>query len=131
VSAERVARVWRSIGLGVLVLALLASAYNGLWEGWSELQNDDTPPMRLATATQLLYGLAALLALLALARRATRRWVFPLLLVWAFATTATATLAPIVYGGRPLGTGIAAGAITALLVGPAVWLWRRACRKRS
>jgi len=131
VSAERVTRVWHSIGLGVLVLALLASAYNGLWEGWSELHNDDTPPMRVATATQLLYGLAALLALVALALRPARRWVFPLLLVWAVATTSTATLAPIVYGGRPLGTGIAAGAITALIVALPLWLWRRACRKRS
>ena len=121
----------RWIGLGLLVLALLFCAYNGLVEGWRELHNDDTPAMRVATVTQLLYGAAATLALLALAVPAWRRRVFPLLLVWAVATTSTGALAPVVYGGRSLGVGAAAGAITALIAGALVWVWHRAYRSRG
>jgi len=122
-------RLWERIGLGLLVLLLLACGYNGLVEGSHELRNNDPPWMRVATATQLLYGGAAVLALIALAFR--RSWVFPLLVVWAVATTATATLAPVVYGDAPWTAGAAAGAATAVLVGLVLWGWRRACSRRD
>ena len=122
-------RALRWIGLGLLVLALLACAYNGLWEGWLELHNDDTPAMRVATVTQLLYGAAATLALLALAVPAWRRRVFPLLVCWAVATTLTGGLSPVVYGGSSLGVGVAAGALTAAVAGALVWVWHRVYRR--
>jgi hypothetical protein len=123
-----VSRALRWIGIGLLVLALLACAWNGLREGSRELHNDDTPAMRVATVTQLLYGALAVLALLALAVPAWRRRVFPLLICWAVATTLTGGLAPVVYGGSSLGIGVAAGALTALIAGGLVWVWHRVYR---
>jgi peptidoglycan/LPS O-acetylase OafA/YrhL len=122
-------RIWRLIGLVLLVALLLACVYNGLVEGWNELQNDDTPPMRVATATQLLYGAAALGALIALAIPNQRRWVYPLLVVWGVACTITATLAPVVYGEASWNTGAAAGLLTVLIVLLVLWGWRRACKR--
>ena len=119
---------WRGLGLAVLVLLLAASAYNGLVEGINELHNNDTPWMRVATVTQLLYGAAAVAALLALVFRL--RGVYPLLVIWALATTATATLAPVVYGNSPWIAGAAAGAVTVVIVGLVLWLWRLAARTR-
>ena len=117
-------RIWRLVGLVLLVALLLACVYNGLVEGWNELQNDDTPPMRVATATQLLYGLAAAGALIALAIPARRRWVSPLLVVWGAASIVTATLAPVVYGGASWTSGAAAGLLTVLIVLLVLWGWR-------
>ena len=122
-------RTWRWIGLVLLVALLLGCVYNGLVEGWAELQNDDTPPMRVATATQLLYGAAALGALIAIAIPAGRRRVYPLLVVWGVACIATATLAPVVYGEATWTVGLLAGLATAVIVLLVLWGWRRACRR--
>ncbi len=45
--------VWRALALGLLVILLLASAYNGLVEGLNAIHYADTPGMQVATVTRL------------------------------------------------------------------------------
>jgi hypothetical protein len=112
------------VGLGILVAALAFTAYTGLTEGFKATGfAATTHGMRVATAAQLLYGGSAAAALLALAFR--RQWVLGLLLVWAGAGAATAGLAPVVYGGQPVSTGLLTGVASGLLLGLAAWGWRR------
>lgn len=115
--------------LALLVLLLLLTAFNGLVEGISATHYADTRGMRLATATQLLYGGLALAALGALAFR--RRWVFGLLVAWGISVTVTATLAPVVYGGTPVRDGVLAGSITGAVVALILWCWRRLARNQE
>ena len=116
-------RVWRAIALGVLVLLLLVTAYNGLVEGVIATRHAGTPGMRVATVTQLLYGICSVVALLALATK--RRWALWPVVGWAAAVIATAGLAPVVYGGAPVRTGVLSGVAAALLLGLVIWAWRR------
>ena len=126
-SGERGGRaVGRAIALGILVIFLLAGAYNGLVEGINATHHADTPGMRVATVTQLLYGVAAVVALLALAtKRAWSRWA---VLGCFLAASVTGGLAPVVYGGEPVRTGLLSGAVSALLLGLVYWAWRRSSR---
>ena len=120
-------RLWRIVGLGVLVAALAFTAYTGLTEGFKATGFvATTHGMRVATAAQLLYGGCAAAALLALAFR--RQWVFGLLVGWAVGGAATAGLAPVVYGGQPVSTGLLTGVVSGLLLGLAPWGWRRCGR---
>ncbi|HEV8149533.1 MAG TPA: hypothetical protein VGP61_05050 [Gemmatimonadales bacterium] len=116
----------RVLGLGVLVLLLLATGYNGLVEGVSATHYADTGGMQVATVTQLLYGVLSVAALLALGFR--RRRVHGLLVGWAIALTATMALAPVVYGGQSLWKGVLAGSVTALIAGLAVRGWKLVSR---
>lgn len=75
--------------------------------------------MRVATATQLLYGIGAVAVVGAL--RFWRRFVFHLLVIWGGAVVATGLLAPVVYTGRPIAVGLAVGAATTLVVGVVLW----------
>jgi hypothetical protein len=118
---------WGAIALSVLVVLLLASAYNGLVEGLSATRYADTPGMRAATITQLLYGGCAVVALLALATR--RRWALWPLLGWAATASATAGLAPVVYGNTPVRTGVLSGGAAALLAGFLIWAWHKSSRR--
>ncbi|HEV8600168.1 MAG TPA: hypothetical protein VGQ69_12460 [Gemmatimonadales bacterium] len=113
----------RVIALGVLVILLLVTGYNGLVEGVIATHHAGTAGMRVATVTQLLYGVCAVVALLALA--AKQRWVLWPVAGWALAVIATAGLAPVVYGGTPVRTGLVAGAGAALVLGLVLWAWRR------
>jgi hypothetical protein len=85
----------------VVIVALRLTAYNGLVEGINATRFPDTPGMKVATATQLLYGVAAVAALLSM--RLRPRLVLPILVAWGLAVTATGVLAPVVYAGQPLG----------------------------
>jgi len=111
----------RSARYGIVIVALLLTGYNGVVEGINATRFADTPGMKVATATQLLYGLGAVAALAAMGFR--RRLVFPILVVWGLAVTATGALAPVVYAGRSFGLGAAVGATTALVVVLLLWAW--------
>ena len=112
----------RVVCLILLMILLAACAWNGLYEGIIATRHADTPGMQAATVTQLLYGVFGLAALLALWRK--REWVTPLLIGTGIASSLTAGLAPVVYAGTDVSTGIAAGLITAVVFVLAVWCWR-------
>jgi hypothetical protein len=116
-------RVGRAIALGILVIFLLAGAYNGLVEGSNVTRFADQPGMRVAAVTQLLYGAAAVVALLALATR--RRWTVLPVAICFLAATITGGLAPVVYGDQPVLTGVLSGAVSALVLGLVFWAWWR------
>jgi len=104
-----------------VVVAL--TAYNGVVEGINATHYADTFGMKVATATQLAYGAFAVLALVAMAFR--RRLVPRLLIPWGAAVVATGALAPVVYAGTSMAVGLLVGAITAIVVGLAIWAWPR------
>ena len=114
---------WRIVRLVVILVLLAATAYNGLVEGIQGTHFASTTGMRVAVATQLAFGVLGLAALITVFLRP--RWVFPLLVPWALAATATAALAPVVYAAASPGIGAATGAAAALVTGLAVWAWRR------
>lgn len=119
---SRAGRVLCGIGCTALALLLAASAYNGIYEGLIAIRTAGTRGMLVASVTQLLYGGLGALALLALAVR--RDWVAPLLVGWGITVTLTAGLAPVVYGGASLFTGIGTGVLTALIAWLTLTLWR-------
>jgi hypothetical protein len=116
-------RTWRILGLSVVVLILLVTTYNGLVEGMLATRFADTPGMRVATGTQLLYGVFGAATLVALMAR--RSWVVGLLSGWGLAVVLTAALAPVVYGGTSLANGASAGVGAAVVVAILLWVWRR------
>jgi hypothetical protein len=117
------------IGCVLLVLLLGATAYNGLYEGVIAIPSADTLGMQIATVTQLSYGIFAALGLLALLFR--RSWVEPALRGWGVTLTLTAGLAPVVYAGASLLTGIGTGLLTAAVAWLTLALWRIARRGRT
>jgi len=113
--------------LGLLVLCLLAAAYFGLTEGFPLLREARTGVQRLAAWTELLYGVAALASLVALASRL--RWTVALLIVWAALVTITAALAPVVWGGASSAAGAESGAAAAIVLAALLIGWHRLCRR--
>lgn len=112
---------------GFLVLLLVAAAYFGLTGGFELLRQAHSGVQRLATGMELLYGLAALLALVALASR--HRWTLRLLIVWAAAVTATSALAPWVWGGTTWMVGAEAGATVGVVLAVVLWGWHHVGRR--
>ncbi|MGH7562664.1 MAG: hypothetical protein ACRENB_16780 [Gemmatimonadales bacterium] len=115
----RVRAVWRAARLGLVVLVLLAAAWLGLFEGFNGLRDADTRGQRIASVFQVLYGLAAAGSLVTLF--AAPVWTRLTLGVWCVAVTATATMAPIVWGEESWRSGAVAGAATAVFVGLVAW----------
>jgi hypothetical protein len=122
-------RIVSSLVTGLLVLLLLAAAYFGLTSGFGLLREAHTGAQWLATGTELLYGLTALLALAALASR--HKWTLRLLIVWAAAVTATSALAPVVWGGTSWMVGAESGGGAGLLLAVLLWSWHYAGRRES
>ena len=98
-----------------LVLVLLASAYFGLAAGPNILRAAHTPLQWLATATELLYAVAAVGALWLMYREDRRQR--PVLVLFTVAVTVTTGLAPTVWGRAGWSTGLISAAVAALLVG--------------
>jgi hypothetical protein len=120
---EHMPKVLLVLRYSVVIVALLLTGYKGLVEGVNATHVADTPGMKVATATQLLYGVTAVAAILAM--RLWPRLVFPILIAWGLAVTATGALAPVVYAGRPLGWGVSGGALTGAVVSLLLWAWPR------
>jgi hypothetical protein len=114
-------RVVSTILTAFLILLLLASAYLGLTGGIPLVREAHTAARALATGTELLYGVAALLALVALANR--YRWSFRVLIVWAAGLTATSGLAPVVWGNTSVRTGVVSGAVAGVVLALILWAW--------
>jgi len=122
-------RIVSSLLTGVLVLLLLAAAYLGLTGGFGLLREAHTGVQRLATGTELIYGLTALLVLVALASR--HQWTLHLLVLWAAAVAATSALAPVVWGGASWTVGAETGGAVGVLLAVVVWSWHYVGRRVS
>ena len=78
---------------------LLAAVWFGIKEGFDGFTDAETPSQRAAGVLQILYGICAATALVALFTH--RTWLRWPLLAWAFTVTATGTIAPIVWTSAP------------------------------
>jgi hypothetical protein len=112
-------RVWSWLRLVVIVALLAVCAWNGFEDGVTNLRAPGTPGQRVATVTQLVYAVCALLAIVALLGRS--RYTVALLVVWDVAVTITAGMAPIVWGQTGLGPGLIAGAATGAVAALVTW----------
>jgi hypothetical protein len=117
--------LWRTVRLWAVVVLLLFCAYSGIVGGLDALRSVSTPGQRIAGASQLVYGISAVAALLALLLR--RRWSMPLLLVWGAALTLTGGMAPVVWGEQNALVGLLGAAVVAPIVGLVLW----ACRSHN
>ena len=91
----------------LLVLMLLASAFLGITDGVGLVRQAHTTAQAVATAAELLYGVAAVGALVALASR--HKFAPHLLTLWAACVTITSGLAPVVWGGTSVAVGAESG----------------------
>lgn len=118
------ARGWReSLRTAAVLGFLLVTAYSGLVEGSSSWRSALTAAQRVASAAQLLYGIASAAALIAVL--AGSRWALWLLLLWGLAFTTTGAMAPVVWGDAGVGAGAVAGIVVAALVALEIGLWRK------
>lgn len=109
------ARVWRWVAI-VLLVALCATGLNSARDSWPSVM---TTGQRAQNAAQLTYGVAGLLAAVALAARwpIARR----LFRIFAIAVTLAAGLAPVVWGETAWWTG-AIAAVVGALIAWLIWL---------
>ena len=103
----------------LIVVVLLAAGWLGLKEGLDGMHDAETTGQRLAATSQLLYGAAAVASLAALLARAS--WFRLTFGLWAVAMSATATLAPVVWGGAAWSTGVLSGPAAAVITGLVCW----------
>ena len=108
----------------LLTLLLLASAYLGLTGGFALVRESHSAWQAAATATELGYGVAGLLAIVL--RAAQHRWSLAVLVVWVAGLVATSALAPVVWGHASRLVGVGSGAGALVLMGGLVWGWRAA-----
>lgn len=120
-----------SLGLricyGVAVVLVGLTVYSGLSDAPGVLRSPENTKQIVVGVAQLVYVAAALATLVALALRAS--WSVGAAIVWAAATTTTASFASVAWdtsGGIPavLGALLGAGTATALVV----WCIRRFLR---
>jgi len=103
----------RHLRLALVTLVLGVSVWLGLADGIDDLRNAGSAGQRVAASCQIMYGLAATIGLIALFFRPG--WARPALIVWAFALTATAALAPVVWGGTAWWNGALSGGMALLI----------------
>jgi len=108
-------RVRLLVVTGVLVVAV----WLGLKNGVDAARGAASAPQRIAAGLQVAYGVAAAASLVAMAAR--RAWLPWAVASWALTLTATATIAPIVWGGADWSFGALGGLATASLAGLVAW----------
>ena len=99
----------------VLALLLLASAYFSLTAAVGLVRAAHALGQQVATVSELLYGVSAVLALVLLARR--HPWSLRVLIVWAAAVTLTTALAPVVWGKTAWGIGVKSAVLAPAPIG--------------
>jgi hypothetical protein len=110
---------WRAVRITVIAAFLLLLVWLGIGEGIDGLREAEGRWQRIAAATQICYGVASVACLLALfVRPALAATAFT---VWALALTATAGLAPVVWGGAPWQTGVLAAGATFAIAALVTW----------
>ena len=112
----------------LLVLLLVIAAYFGLSDGFRAVRGAHGSLQVLVSATQLLYGLLAMAALIAVGFG--HRAAGALLVGWVAALAVTNGMSPFVWGFGSVADGIKSGVITGLWLGLVVWLWAY-CRRRA
>ena len=122
-------RFRRNACLIFVVILLLLTAWLGMVEGSNGYRSARTSGQHVAAVTQLSYGAAAVLCLVALYLRA--RWAPAALTAWVVTLTATATLAPIVWADAGILSGLLAGMATAAVAGLASWCARASLRRSA
>ncbi len=112
-------RIGSHLRLGAIVVVLGATGWLGLTDGWNLTRTAVTMGQRVATGTQLAYGFFGLLALAGVLMR--RRWALVPLTLWGLSVTATAALAPVVWGGSGWQAALGGGAGAAVVAALVLW----------
>jgi hypothetical protein len=112
----------RRAGIVLGILVLLALTWFGLRGGIGEWSQAETLGQRIQVAAQFAYGLFSVLTIVSVFRRGPfARIVRP---VWLAAITVAGAMAPVVWGGGSLLSGILAG-LAAIVIGLLIlWLLR-------
>jgi hypothetical protein len=109
---------WFYAALTLLVLSAI-----GLKNGYDEWGGAETIGQRVATITEIMYGLLGPLSALGLARAwPVTIW---LLRVWALCISVTASLAAVVWGDAPIWSGLIVGVGAALISIWVIWMSRQ------
>lgn len=114
---------WRVVAYWIGVVLLVVVSGLGLSSAMGSLDSITTTGQRVDSFTQFGYALAGFAAAAGLVAR--RAWARTVLWLWAPLVTLTGGLAPVVWGGSGPGTGLAAGALSAVIAGLVVWLATR------
>ena len=109
----------QAVCLVVVTLVMGASAWIGLYGGLNGLRDAQGSGQFAAAVLQVLYGIAAIFVLIALFFRPS--WARAAFGGWAGSLTATAALAPIVWGGASWLTGVVSGVVVAIIAGLVRW----------
>jgi hypothetical protein len=111
-----------------LAILLLIAAYFGLGDGVRAIRGAQGASQVLVSAAQLLYGLLALAALVAIGFG--HRAAGFLLVAWVAVLALTNGLSPLVRARESIGVGVRSAVITGAWLGLVVWL-RGYCRRRA
>jgi len=106
----------------LLMVVLFASAYFSLTAAVGLIRAANTLGRQVATFSELLYGITAVLALVLLARR--HPWSLRVLIVWAAAVILTSALAPVVWGRTTWAVGAGSAAAVAIGLGVLLGAWQ-------
>ena len=116
----------RRVLLAVALVVLLCLAWLGISGGLHQIPQSHTPGQIAQTASQLAYGIFALLS--AATTFWGRAWSRVVLICWLASVTLAAGLASVVWGGTSLVVGLLSG-LAAFLVALAItWLLRVGAR---
>ena len=111
--------LWRLVALALPLLTGLLGAFNGP----EAFRDATTAGQRVAAGTQTAYGILGLTSTIGLAQG--RAWARISLIAWAILLCITGGMAPVVWGGTGVSTGLLALLATAAIAAAAVWLgWR-------
>ena len=109
---------WRYVALTLLMLSVI-----GIWNGYEEWAGAVTPGQRIATFTEIGYGILGPISAIAVSNGwRPARWLLGL---WTLCLAVTSGLAPVVWGDAPLWSGILAGVAAALLGVWVIWMSRQ------
>jgi hypothetical protein len=109
----------RTVRLVLVSLVLLLSAISGFLDAVGSWPLAASSLQKLGVVTQVLYVALSVVGLVALLTK--RAWTLWVLVGWGLAVTATAAMAPVVWGDSGAGAVIAAGAGTALVAALVAW----------
>ncbi len=116
-------RVVPTVRFVAVLLVLLATAITGFVDAGESAGYASTQLQGLAVITQSIYSFLGLLGFFAVVLRVC--WTVSVLALWAIAVTGAAGLAPVVWGGSGLGSGLAAAGGAGLFTALIVWAgWR-------
>ena len=104
------------------MVVLVLSAV-GVWNGWDEWPGAENAGQKLASLTEVGYGVLGLIGALAVywGWAGTRL----VLCIWAVCLGVTAWLAPVVWGGSPVWAGVISGVGAGLFALAVIWMSTR------